>query len=206
VILLATLFLSFWYYSSQKKAAAIAALRTKADAEKAALVIENAKTTAAQEREMMELMSHEVRNPLFAAMSASSFVAAAVLQDNPLASKSAVETCREDVHVIQSSLKFINDLLRSLLDMQKASSNALTLNLRPTDIRNDGKIQIYLICEQPCPKNDLIISFPVLEPVFTILASKHNPFDFRIECPDQIVVMTDHLRLKQVVMVRFFFG
>ena len=139
VILLATLFLSFWFYSSQRKAAAIQRLQRKAEAEKAALIISNAEATATQERELNEYLSHEVRNPLAAAMSASSFVAASVKQDNPLSTEEAVQACRSDVHIIQSSLKFINDLLRSLLDMQKATSNKLKLEYRQTDIYNDGK-------------------------------------------------------------------
>lgn len=61
VMLLATLLLSFWFYSSQRKATAIAEFRATAEAEKASLIIENAEKTAAQEREMTELMSHEVR-------------------------------------------------------------------------------------------------------------------------------------------------
>ena len=40
----------------------------------------------------------------------------------------------------------------------------------------------------------------VLEPVRTILDSKQNPFEFLVDCPEQLVVTTDPLRLKQVVM------
>ena len=80
----------------------------------------------------------QVRNPLAAAMSASSFVAAAMSEDSPFATEEALNSCRGDVRIIQSSLKFINDLLRSLLDMQKAASNKLRLEIRPTDIYRDG--------------------------------------------------------------------
>ena len=139
VILLATLFLSFWFVSSQRKAAAIQKFRAHAEAEKSALILENAEKIAAQERELNAFLAHEVRNPLAAAMSASSFVASAIQQDRPLASEASVESCRGDVHIIQSSLKFINDLLRSLLDMQKAASNRLALKMQASDIFNDGK-------------------------------------------------------------------
>lgn len=80
-----------------------------------------------------------MRNPLAAAMTASSFVAATIQQERPLSTDEAVQACRGDVHIIQSSLKFINDLLRSLLDMQKAASNKLKLQIRPTDIYSDGE-------------------------------------------------------------------
>ena len=42
--------------------------------------------------------------------------------------------------------------------------------------------------------------YTVLVPVRTILFSKHNPFEFIIDCPQHLVVATDPLRLKQVVM------
>ena len=138
VILLATLFLSLWFCSGQRKAA-VQKLQTEAEAEKAALIIHSAERTAAQERELNECLSHEVRNRLAAAVSASSFVAATISQDNPLATEEAVCACRGDVHIIQSSLKFINDLLRSLLDVQKAASNKSRSQIRPTDICSDGE-------------------------------------------------------------------
>ena len=72
-------------------------------------------------------------------MSASSFVAATLREDRPLSTAESLQACRGDVHIIQSSLKFINDLLRSLLDMQKAASNKLRVDIKPTDIYNDGK-------------------------------------------------------------------
>lgn len=122
-------------------------------------------------------MPTQVRNPLAAAMSASSFVSAAIQDDRPFADPDSLQACRGDLHVVQSSLKFINDLLRSMLDMHKANSNQLKLDIKPTEILED-----------------------VLRPVRTILDSKHNPFDFLIDCPEDLVVETDPLRLKQVVM------
>lgn len=61
---------------------------------------------------------HEVRNPLVAAMSACSFVSSAVNESEPLSTQESQESVRDDVGVIRSSLVFINDLLRSMLDMQ----------------------------------------------------------------------------------------
>lgn len=119
----------------------------------------------------------KVRNPLAAAMSASSFVNASLQEDEPFRNHGSLKACRNDVHIVQSSLKFINDLLRSMLDMQKAASDRLVLELKPVDVYSD-----------------------VLEPIRTILDSKHNPFEFVIDCPPNLALITDSLRLKQVVM------
>lgn len=110
-------------------------------------------------------------------MSASSFLYSSLQENEPFRSQESLNACRNDVHIVQSSLKFINDLLRSMLDMQKAASDRLVLDLKPVDVYSD-----------------------LLEPIRTILDSKHNPFDFVIDCPPSLVVRTDSLRLKQVVM------
>ena len=100
------------------------------------------------------------------------------LQENePFRTQGSLKACRNDLHIVQSSLKFINDLLRSMLDMQKAANDRLVIEVKPVDVYSD-----------------------VLEPIRTILDSKHNPFDFIIDCPPNLTVMTDSLRLKQVVM------
>ena len=61
VILVATVFLALWFYSTQRKASAIRRVQAEAEAEKAALIIGNAEKAAAQERELNEYLSHEVR-------------------------------------------------------------------------------------------------------------------------------------------------
>lgn len=107
-------------------------------------------------------------------MSACSFVSAE-LQDEtkPLARQPVLE----DVGIIESSLAFINELLRNMLDMQRASSNQLKIEKAPTDIKKD-----------------------VLEPVDAMLYSRGSPFEIQVDCPDNLFVSTDRLRLKQIVI------
>jgi signal transduction histidine kinase len=118
----------------------------------------------------------QVRNPLAAAMSACNFVSSAVneTQHGTEASRASV---REDVTVIESSLHFINDLLRNMLDMQRASSNQLQLKNAPTDVLRD-----------------------VLQPIDSMLYRRDGTYEVQIECPDNLVVSTDALRLKQIVL------
>ena len=109
-------------------------------------------------------------------MSAHSFVAAAVQE---LATKTTdqdfVNSLQEDVKIIGSSLFFIDDFLRSMLDIHASTANKLEIHLAPTDLLKD-----------------------VLEPVRSILYQRDGHIDVTVECPDNLVVMTDCLRLKQV--------
>ena len=65
----------------------------------------------------------EVRNPLAAAMSACSFVSSAIKEEaqdgdtesSTLISSKRRECVQEDIEIIESSLHFINDLLRNML-------------------------------------------------------------------------------------------
>ena len=66
-----------------------------------------------------DFLAHEVRNPVSAAMAACSFVKAAVTKENPLQTEESVQTTREDVGTIENALKFVADLLRSMLDMHR---------------------------------------------------------------------------------------
>ena len=44
---------------------------------------------------------------------------------------------REDLSIIGSSLQYINDLLRNMLDMHKVASNQIHMQLSPTDLHRD---------------------------------------------------------------------
>ena len=66
-----------------------------------------------------DFLAHEVRNPVSAAMAACSFVKTAVNQDKPLLTEESLQTTRDDVNTIENALKFVNDLLRSMLDMHR---------------------------------------------------------------------------------------
>jgi hypothetical protein len=110
-------------------------------------------------------------------MSAHSFVASAV---NEISSKATVDEefilcLQEDVKVIGCSLDFIDDFLRSTLDIQASNANKLDIHLAPTDLLKD-----------------------VLEPIQSILFKRNGPVAVTIECPEDLIIMTDCLRLKQV--------
>lgn len=52
-------------------------------------------------------------------MAACSFVKAAVNKETPLQTEESIQTTREDVSTIENALTFVNDLLRSMLDMHR---------------------------------------------------------------------------------------
>ena len=95
---------------------------------------------------------------------------------------------REDVRVIDHALRFINDLLRNMLDMHRAASNQLQVNLAPADLLRD-----------------------VLEPVAGMLyrggegrigrnGKGDDKVQIIVDCPENMFVTTDVLRLKQVIL------
>lgn len=146
-----------------------------------------------------------MRNPLAAAISACAFVSSAIMDDQNLdgsSEDSEVERLtlipsnekrmevQEDIKIIDSSLHFINDLLRNMLDMQRAGSNQIAIENKPTDIMND-----------------------IFKPVEAMMHLRDAPFRVILECSssssgvannfdedDHLIVMTDPLRLKQVVL------
>ncbi|CAJ1959835.1 unnamed protein product [Cylindrotheca closterium] len=146
-------------------------------AEKQEQLVLNSKKAAQKERELNDFIAHEVRNPLSAALSAASFVSTSVNEKEPLLTEDSRKAVREDVQIIESSLKFINDLLRSMLDLHRAKSNQLTLEQSPTDIKSD-----------------------VLDPAASMLYQRDAMFSVEVHCPENLIVMVDDLRLKQVVL------
>lgn len=121
-IFVACAFVAFWIWWDTQSNRKIQLIRRKADADNAAIKLKSVQESAKAEQELNDYIAHEIRNPLAAAMSACSFVKAAVDEKEPLCSEESRESVREDVHIIDSSLTFINDLLRSMLDMHKAVS------------------------------------------------------------------------------------
>jgi len=145
-----------------------------------------------------------VRNPLAAAISACAFVSSAITEDEErwndrnsggieterlalIASKEKRMEVQDDINIIDSSLNFINDLLRNMLDMQRAGSNQIKIEKKPTDIMND-----------------------IFKPVEAMLHLRDAPFKVIMEVESGtdndsdedgvLVVMTDPMRLKQVLL------
>jgi light-regulated signal transduction histidine kinase (bacteriophytochrome) len=84
---------------------------------------------------------------------------------------------RDDVRIIEASLGFVNDLLRSMLDLHRARSKQLTLEYLLTDVKCD-----------------------ILDPVASMLYRRDDLFDVFVECPQNLAVRVDRLRLKQIVL------
>ena len=91
--------------------------------------------------------------------------------------KKFVSLLRDDARIIGSSLHFIDEFLRSMLDAHASSNNRLTIKLALADLLTD-----------------------VLGPVCGILRQRDSGIDVSVDCPENLVVMTDCLRLKQVLM------
>jgi signal transduction histidine kinase/CheY-like chemotaxis protein len=152
-------------------------LHTDAIAEQQQCLVDNAKKAATVERELNDFIAHEVRNPLSAALSACSFVSASVHEREPLQDRQSIESVREDINIIESSLQFVNDLLRSMLDLHRARNKQLALEYMPTDIKHD-----------------------ILDPVASMLYRRDDLFQVYVDCPENLVVSVDRLRLKQIVL------
>ena len=168
---------SFWIWWDSKRNRTMQMIGRKAEAEKAAVKLQGAQDRARAEQELNDYIAHEIRNPLAAAMSACSFVKSAVNEVPPMRAKDSQDSVREDVGIIDSSLTFINDLLRSMLDMHKAECMKMDISMAPADLKRD-----------------------VLEPVAAMLSQRDSNFTVEVDCPENLIVSTDKLRLKQVVI------
>lgn len=110
-------------------------------------------------------------------MSALSFVSTEVNTEPPLVDATSRASVRDDVNIIKDSLSFINDLLRTMLDMQRAASNRMKVEKGPTDLAKD-----------------------VFEPVASMLYRRGLNYEVFLDCPPNLMVLTDRLRLTQVVL------
>lgn len=176
ILIVAAVGLAYWIWANAKREQQINDMKAAADAEHAALVIENAKQATKAERELNDFIAHEVRNPVAAAMAATSFVQTALREKEPLRLPDDLERTRADVDIIENALKFVNDLLRNMLDMHRASSKQMKVVLTPTDLLHD-----------------------VLEPVDAMLSQRGHSVEMITECSPDLLVSTDRLRLKQVM-------
>jgi signal transduction histidine kinase/ActR/RegA family two-component response regulator len=140
-------------------------------------VVKSAEKAAATERELNEFLAHEVRNPLSAAMSALSFVTSAINETAHISNEEFRKSVQEDAQIVGSSLHFIDEFLRSMLDTYRAAANKLEVKLVPTDLLKD-----------------------ILEPVCNILYQRDRGVDVTVDCPENLIVATDCLRLKQVMI------
>jgi signal transduction histidine kinase len=177
IIFLASLCLALFICARTRRVEERNKLKAVADVEKAKMILKNAHEATRAERELNDFLGHEVRNPVAAAMTACSFVKAAVFENEPLATEESCSTTRQDIAIIENAMKFVNDLLRNMLDMHRAATQQLKVTMEPTDLFLD-----------------------VLEPVHSMLNQRNANFLVDLDCPRQLLVVTDRLRLKQVVL------
>ena len=175
--LIVCLSLALWIFYNMRRTRMMAEIKRRDDKEKADLVVASAQEAARAEKHLNDYIAHEVRNPVSAALSACAFVKASVNEKEPMRDETSILSVREDVDIIDSSLKFVNALLRSMLDMHGAASKSIQVQFVPVDVRND-----------------------ILQPIATMLYCRDKSFDVLIDCEENLEVMTDRLRLKQVVL------
>eukprot|EP00980_Cylindrotheca_fusiformis_P016025 scaffold4715_cov115-Cylindrotheca_fusiformis.AAC.9 len=171
LIVAASFVLSSCFWIHMTRVANIKKIEAQAAREKADLIVKSAKHQAVTERQLNEYIAHEVRNPLSSAIAALSFVTATTNEAD--ATEEQMRVMKDDLHIADSSLKFINELLRN---MNRAANQQMSINMAPTDIMSD-----------------------VLEPVASMLYLRGNIVEVLTEGPENVVVMSDRLRLKQIV-------
>ena len=171
VVFASILLLTIWFHSHLSRVARINQMRSEAQEQSA----RHANEQAARERRLNEFMAHEVRNPLSSAMSALSFVKSAVLEPN--FTQTTQESILGDISVMNASLQFINELLRNMLDVHRTTDKQMKLDLGTTDVYRD-----------------------VLQPVASILFMRGAKVDIKTDCPDDLFVKSDRMRLKQIVL------
>jgi signal transduction histidine kinase/CheY-like chemotaxis protein len=141
-------------------------LRSEAEKDRAKVVVE---------RELNEFIAHEVRNPLSSAIAALTFVSTASMEH--VKDEESRNLLKDDLDVMYSSLQFINDLLRNMLDIHRTSDSEIKLDLSPTDVLRD-----------------------VFEPVASMLFMRGAKVDIVADCQNNLIVLSDGMRLKQIIM------
>ena len=247
MILVAGMVVACWYFTNSKRNEYLQELRFKAEKEKAQLIVENAENTARAERELNDFLAHEVRNPLAAAISACSFVKATLTshqQQQQLKAKATIgdeeeklplvelsadtnEQLLDDVNIISSSLSYVNDLLRNMLDMHKSSSDQMRIVMKPACLEldilepvatmiyqnkksNQDSIDHSLLRSKNSSSNSLkdlaadsTASKPASEDHNNDTSTKKRVQGVTVEVkcdPKSLMVLTDQIRLKQIVL------
>lgn len=140
-------------------------------------LVERSTQAAETEKSLNEFLAHEVRNPLSSAIMAHNFIAAKLECDpSTIPDDDLRSSVLADSRIIKASLEFIDDFMRNMLLMYRASANKLAISTSPT------RLHAQVIQ----PVRDMLL--PHIEKDVEII----------IDCPTNLRVMTDSLRLKQV--------
>ena len=129
---------------------------------------------AKAEKKLNEYIAHEVRSPLFVAVSAIGFARETVgnCPDEPIK-----KNLLPDIIAVEGSLSYIQELVSSSLDLEKCLAGQLVLNKSTVDIEMD-----------------------LLGPVQRILSLRTSHVRITVHCEEKIQCMIDLVRTKQVVM------
>jgi PAS domain S-box-containing protein len=103
------------------------------------------------EQQLNEFVSHEVRNPLAAAVSSIQFLEQEL--GDSTRSHFPRDSLEEDVHIIAHSLEYIHQLLTSMLDLNKfLEKGGVQLNSRPALLRRDFTEPVYQLYKHRASK------------------------------------------------------
>jgi len=80
-----------------------------------------------------------------------------------------------DIQVIDSSLQFVSELLRNMLDLSREEQ--VKINMAPTDLLKD-----------------------TFEPIASILFMRGAQVDIQVDCPNHLIIQADRMRLKQIIL------
>jgi len=171
-------FVTVFVHSVLEKIARLHAtqMRSQAMAEESAKQSVKAEAAAEKERELNEFVAHEIRNPLSVALSALHFVTSEVDRVDKGTSYK-MEVVEEDLHLVQNCLVYINSLLRSMVDINRAENKHMVINKQPVDIRKS-----------------------ILDIVSTMLYRRNRAIEVLVHCPPDMLVKADAFRLTQVMM------
>uniref|UniRef100_A0A7S3LPW3 histidine kinase n=1 Tax=Aplanochytrium stocchinoi TaxID=215587 RepID=A0A7S3LPW3_9STRA len=152
--------------------------RNKATVEAAGMIAAES-TRADAEKDLNDFLSHEVRNPLSVAFAALNFVSSALKMELANSSPDIRNGITHDLDLINSSLQYIHELLNNMLDLSKATSvgGSLELDEKPVNMKDD-----------------------VLQEIKHLLYRHSSSVAININCPPNMYLNVDALRLKQVLL------
>ena len=190
-------FLASWLKYHHQREVTMNYIKTQAAKERAYSALKQVQ----RERHLNDFIAHEVRNPLSSAIAALSFITEDLttrttethdlLQNHCHENEETESTLFDDLHVLDNSLNYINDLLRNMLDIHRTDSNSFKPKCSPTPLLKD-----------------------LLEPARNILCVRRRPrggggegdrrgdhIRFEAECdPPNLVANIDRLRVEQILL------
>ena len=111
-------------------------------------------------------------------MVAHSFITKIVFErESVIPDEEVRRTIQADHKIITTSLDFIDDFVKSMLLLYRSSANQLEVERAPTNLYSS-----------------------VLEPVKEILNTTNEYVQVTVDCPEDLWIMTDAFRLKQILL------